>query len=104
MRGISDGNKDYEKTVTEQFIEIIPVDLDALESALGDRDLVKLCRTAHAMRTDVAIMGLLERVQPFLDALEYETFDEQKFQKAVLSVKTICLNALPEARHFYSSL
>jgi signal transduction histidine kinase/CheY-like chemotaxis protein len=104
MRGISDGNKDYERTVTEQFIEVIPVDLDALESALGDMDLARLRRTAHAMRTDVAIMGLLERVQPFLDALEYETFDEQKFQKAVLSVKTICLNALPEARHFYASL
>jgi CheY-like chemotaxis protein len=104
MRGISDGNKDYERTVTEQFIEIIPVDLDALESALGDMDLVKLRRTAHAVRTDVAIMGLLERVQPFLDALEYETFDEQKFQKAVLSVKTICQNSLPEARLFHASL
>jgi signal transduction histidine kinase/FixJ family two-component response regulator len=104
MRGISDGNKDYERTVTEQFIKIIPVDLDALESALGNMDMVTLRQTAHAMKTDVAIMGFLERVQPFLDALEYETFDEQKFQKAVLSVKTICLSALPEARHFYASL
>ena len=104
MRGISDGDKDYERTVTEQFIEVIPVDLEALESALGNMDLVTLRRTAHTMRTDVAIMGLLERVQPFLDALEYEPFDEQKFQKAVLSVKTICVNALPEARHFYASL
>jgi hypothetical protein len=65
MRGISDGNKDYERTVTEQFIEIIPVDLDALESALGNMGLVTLRRTAHAMRTDVAIMGLVERIQPF---------------------------------------
>lgn len=32
------------------------------------------------------------------------TFDENKFQKAVLSVKTMCMNALPEARHFYDSL
>jgi hypothetical protein len=104
MRGISDGDKDYERTVTEQFMEVIPVDLEALESALGNMDLVTLRRTAHAMRTDVAIMGLLERAQPFLDVLEYEPFDEQKFQKAVFSVKTICVNALPEARHFYASL
>jgi hypothetical protein len=90
--------------VTEQFIEIIPVDLDTLESALGNMDLVALRRTAHAMRTDVAIMGLLERIQPFLDTLEHETFDKQKCQNAVLSMKTICENALPEALHFYASL
>jgi CheY-like chemotaxis protein len=103
MRGISDGDKEYERRVTEQFMEVIPVDLDALESALGNMDLALLRRTAHAMRTDVAIMGLLERMEPFLDTLEYERFDEQKFQKAVLSVKTICLTALPEVRQFYSS-
>jgi signal transduction histidine kinase/DNA-binding response OmpR family regulator len=104
MRGISDGDKDYERTVTEQFMEVIPIDLDALESALGNMDLITLRRTAHAMRTDVAIMGLLERMQPFLDTLEHDTFDEQKFPQAVLSVKTICMNALPEVRHFYASL
>ena len=85
-------------------MEVIPIHLNALESALENKDLVRLRETAHAMRTDVAIMGLLERMQLFLDILEYEAFDEQKFQKAVLSVKTICLDALPEARHFYASL
>jgi signal transduction histidine kinase/CheY-like chemotaxis protein len=104
MRGISDGDKDYERTVTGQFMEVIPIDLNALESALVNMDMVQLRRTAHAMRTDVAIMGLLERMQPFLDMLEYDTFDEVRFQKAVLSVKTICVSALPEARHFYASL
>jgi signal transduction histidine kinase/CheY-like chemotaxis protein len=104
MRGISDGNKDYERAVTEQFMEVIPIDLNALESALENMDLVTLRRTAHTMRTDVAIMGLLERMQPFLDTLEHDTFDQHGFQNAVLSVKTICANALPEARHFYASL
>jgi signal transduction histidine kinase/DNA-binding response OmpR family regulator len=101
MREISDGDREYERTVTEQFMEVIPVDLHAMESALGNRDLVTLRRTAHAMRTDVAIMGLLERMEPFLDTLEYETFDEHKFQKAVLSVKTICTAAMPEVHQFY---
>jgi signal transduction histidine kinase/DNA-binding response OmpR family regulator len=104
MWGISDGNKEYERTVTEQFMEIIPIDLTALESALEKMDLVALRHTAHAMRTDVAIMGFLEKVRFFLDVLEYDPFDEQKFQKAVLSVNAICLNALPEARQFYASL
>ena len=101
MREISDGDKEYERTVTEQFMEVIPIDLHAMESALGNADLITLRRTAHAMRTDVAIMGLLERMEPFLDTLEYETFDEHKFQKAVLSVKAICTAAMPEVHQFY---
>jgi CheY-like chemotaxis protein len=104
MRGISDGDKDYERTVTEQFMEVVPVDLDTLELALGNMDLVQLRRTAHAMRTDVAIMGLLGRVETFLDVLEYDSFGEDEFQAAVLSLKTICLTALPEVRRFYGSL
>jgi signal transduction histidine kinase/ActR/RegA family two-component response regulator len=104
MWGISDGNKEYERTVTEQFMEVIPIDLSALESALKTMDMAALRHTAHAMRTDVAIMGLLEKMRPSLDVLEYHPFDEQAFQKAVLSVKAICLNALPEARQFYGSL
>jgi signal transduction histidine kinase/FixJ family two-component response regulator len=104
MWGISDGDKAYEKAVTEQFLEIIPMDLETLETALRNRDPATLHRTAHSMRSDVAIMGLLEKLQPFLDLLERETFDEQPVQNAVISVKTICGNALPEARHFYATL
>ena len=104
MQGISDGNREYERTVTKQFMEIIPVHLDAMDSSLGKKDLAQLRRTAHAMRTDVAIMGLLARMESFLNTLEYEPFDEHKFQKAVLSVKAICATALPEVQRFYASL
>jgi signal transduction histidine kinase/DNA-binding response OmpR family regulator len=103
MRGISDGNKEYEKTVTEQFMEVIPIDLEALELALRNTDLVSLRHTAHAMRTDVAIMGLLEKLRPYLDVLEYEPFEEMTFQRAIVAVKTICEHAFPEVRHFFSS-
>ena len=104
MHSISDGDKDYEKNVTAQFLEIIPANLGTLVAALENRDLPTLRHTAHAMISDVAIMGLLEKLKPFLDQLEYEQFDEQTFQKAVAAVKTICGNALPEARHFYATI
>jgi hypothetical protein len=90
--------------VTEQFIEVIPLDIGTLESALANRNQALLRQTAHSMRTDVAVMGLLEKIQSYLDVLEFETFDEMKFQETILAVKTICLEALPEARHFYDSL
>jgi CheY-like chemotaxis protein len=104
MRGISEGNKEYEKTVTEQFIEVIPLDIDTLESALAGGDEGSIRHAAHSMRSDVAIMGLLEQVQSYLDVLEYEPFEEIHFRKIVSGVKAICLEALPEARRFYDSL
>jgi CheY-like chemotaxis protein len=104
MREIGEGSKEYEKTVTELFIEAIPSDLEGLESALKKKDLVTLRQTAHNMKTNVSIMGLSEKLSSYLDELEYEPFDQAHFQQIILSIKNICLNALPEARHFYSTL
>jgi len=56
------------------------------------------------MKTNVSVMGLFEKLQSWLYILEYEPFDEACFQQAIFSIKNICLNALPEAQHFYSSL
>jgi hypothetical protein len=89
--------------VTEQFLEVIPLDVDALESALAAGDQASIRRTAHSMRSDIAIMGLLEKLQSFLDVLEFEPFDQIRFQEVISGVKAICLEALPEARHFFSS-
>ena len=104
MHGISEGNKDYERTVTKQFIEVIPVDIGDLESAFINADSARLAHIAHAMRSDVAVLGLLEELQPSLDVLEFEVFDEIRFREVILSVKTVCLNALQEARHYYTTL
>ena len=104
MYGISEGNKEYEKSVTEQFLEVIPSDIETLDLALVNQDQATIRRMAHRMRSDVAIMGLLEMLQSYLDVLEYETFDETKFQQVISAVRAICLQALPEARHFYTSL
>jgi signal transduction histidine kinase/CheY-like chemotaxis protein len=104
MYGISEGNKEYEKSVTEQFLEEIPLDIEALDLALVNQDQPTIRRMAHRMRSDVAIMGLLEMLQSHFDVLEYEPFDQTTFQQVISAVRAICLQALPEARHFYASL
>jgi signal transduction histidine kinase/CheY-like chemotaxis protein len=103
MRGISEGNKEYEKTVTEQFLEVVPLDIETLDSALINKDVDSIRRTAHSMRSDVAIMGLLEKLAPYLDMLEFKPFDETNFRQAISAVKAISLQALPEARHFFAA-
>jgi signal transduction histidine kinase/CheY-like chemotaxis protein len=104
MQEISKGDKQYERTVTGLFIETIPVDLKMLESALVLGDLRKIQQTAHEMKTNISVMGLSEKLQPYLDLLEFEPFDESRFRQSILTLKTICLNALSEATHFYSAL
>jgi signal transduction histidine kinase/CheY-like chemotaxis protein len=104
MEDVSNGNKEYEILVAGQFIEAVPSNIAALEAAFLARDETKLRQTAHNMKTNVSVMGLLEGLQPYLDELEYEPFDELKFMQAISAIKTVCLAALPEARHFYNTL
>jgi signal transduction histidine kinase/ActR/RegA family two-component response regulator len=104
MQEISGGDKQYERTITTLFLETIPLDLEMLDSALVKKDLIRLRQTAHEMKTNVSVMGLSEKLQFYLDELEYAPFDDIHFRQTILAIKTICLNALPEARHFYSTL
>jgi signal transduction histidine kinase/CheY-like chemotaxis protein len=97
MKEISGGNKEYEKTVTEQFIEAIPEDLLAIEKAWQGKHIGNMRQLAHNMKTTVSVMGLNESLQPSLDALEYEELTNQSFIKYFQSLKLICNNALQEA-------
>ena len=102
MRGISEGNEEYEKCVTQQFLEVVPLAIATLDSALINQEPDSIRRVAHSMRSDVAVMGLLDKLAPYLDVLEYEPFDETNFQQVISAVKAISLQALPEARHFFA--
>lgn len=104
MKEISGGNLDYEKTVTAQFIEVIPEDLKAFEKAWENNDREQLRQLAHNMRTTISVMGLNEILQPHLDNLEYKNLTESDFQQTLSSVKSICMASVAEAQQFYATL
>ena len=104
MKEISGGNIDYEKAVTEQFIEAIPDDLLAIEGAWGDKDIAQVKQLAHYIRPTISIMGLDRQLGPCLDILENERLDVDTFNKNFTFLKTVCLSSLQEAKHFYSTL
>ena len=104
MQEISNGNKEYEQIVTEQFIEDIPNDLKTLDNALQTNEFTSISQHAHNMKTTVSVMGLTETLQPYLDTLEYNSNDKIKSAEATVAIKHICSNALEEARAFYSTL
>lgn len=104
MKEVGGGNIEYEKTVTEQFMEAIPGDLQLLEKAWQDNNVSYLRQVAHNMKTTVSVMGLNEVLQPYLDAIEYDNLNEKVFRNNFFSVKFICEASVEEAKKFYNSL
>ena len=103
MKEVSGGNIEYEKTVTEQFIEAIPEDLTAIEKAWQQHDITTLKQLAHNMKTTISVMGLNEILQPHLDTIEYELLTEESFQQQLEAVKSILNASIHEAKVFYAS-
>lgn len=103
MKEISGGNKEYEKTVTEQFIEVVNEELPAIEKAWQNQHLSDLKQLAHNMKTTVSVMGLNELLQPYLDVLEYEKLTDASFKKNFNYIANILNSSVLEARHFYAT-
>ncbi len=104
LREVSRGDSSYEKLVTEQFIEAIPGDLTELEHAWKENRLDVLRRLAHTMKSTVSIMGLTERLQPWLDQIEYKNLNAQQFSTAFNELKTVLNAAVTEAERFHESV
>jgi len=104
MKEVSKGSTAYEKTVTSQFIQYLPGDLAGLKDAFDKEDMPALNRIAHNMKTSVAIMGLLPRLENILDALESTHADDRGISSLIKDLEAICLNAVREAEHFYNTL
>jgi CheY-like chemotaxis protein len=103
MKEVSNGNIEYEKTVTEQFIEAIPHDLAELENESQCNHVNELRKLAHNLKTTVSVMGLNELLQPYLDAIEFENLSEETFNYNFSSVKLICEASLEEAKEFLAA-
>ena len=104
MKEVSGGKQDYERTVTAQFLEIIPRDLVNLEIALQRNDIPRLQRIAHDMKTSLSVMGLNETLQPYLDAIEAGASDPSLLRSNCDQVIRRCQSALREADQFFQSL
>lgn len=104
MQEVSGGNAAYEKLVTEQFLELLPDDISALQEAWTRKDIPVVRQVAHNMKTTVSVMGLDETLQPYLNSLEYDELTDEAFAKNFAALKTVCDGALHEAKNFHSTL
>ena len=103
LKQISDGDRAYEIEMTDQFLEVVPGDLNNLRSALSAGDRAAVSRIAHSMKTNVSIMGMTERLHLLLDALEYPA-DGADLSVLVAALQQLCEAAMEEAHRFRRSL
>ncbi|MET7258153.1 hybrid sensor histidine kinase/response regulator [Dyadobacter fermentans] len=101
MREISNGDATYEKLVTEQFLHLMPRELEALSAAVGKRDRSEIRRIAHGIKTTISIMGLNALLDEPLDVLENGSSAKEDISGLVEQVLGICKEALGEAGIFY---
>lgn len=104
MKEVSNGDIAYEKTVTDQFIEMVPEAILLLESAFEKEDYKTVAETAHNLKTSIAIMGLDKILNNHLDMLEGVPGKKNKLQKEINYVKEICTQSLEEAKSFLATL
>jgi signal transduction histidine kinase/DNA-binding response OmpR family regulator len=103
MQEISGGDKEYEQTVTTQFLEIVPTDLESMQAAWGKKDLLTLRQLAHNMKTSVSVMGLNAALEDVLDKIEFSK-DENTIDGNLQKLLSYCGYAMEEAKHFRDSL
>lgn len=104
MKEVSHGDTGYEKTVTEQFLEMMPEEMRQLRAAFDAQDINRMKRTAHNMKTTISVMGLGERLDPLLDALEQAHQGGTEQAAKISRVESIGAEALREARNLYQDL
>ncbi|HJW17377.1 MAG TPA: response regulator, partial [Flavisolibacter sp.] len=104
MKEISAGNTEYEKAVTGQFLDAIPLELQALEQAWRQQDTVAMKNIAHNMKTTISVMGLNGLLTSDLDVIEQMNNGQHLPEETITNVNSVCRMAIVEARHFLASL
>lgn len=102
MKEISNGDEEYEKLVTEQFLTLLPEELISLTKALENHNTGELKRIAHSMKTSISIMGLDSVLSEYLDIIENNNPDDTELKQTVEKVTSVCNQAIKEAKEFHS--
>ncbi len=104
MQSVSGGSKDFEETVTQQFIDNLPQHLEELSTAYQNHDFTMVKLRAHDLKSSVAIMGLLPLLEEKLNLLENTADQNPASEKTLEEVKSIIVSSLSEAEKFLQHL
>ncbi|WP_396637240.1 Hpt domain-containing protein [Maribacter sp. R77961] len=74
LNEMADGDKDFIESVISVFLEEVPVDLEALEIALKEKNHESVYQLAHKIKPNVDLLGM---EQTRAAALQMETLGKQ---------------------------
>lgn len=74
LNEMADGDKDFIESVISVFLEEVPVDLEALEIALKEKNHESVHQLAHKIKPNVDLLGM---EQTRAAALQMETLGKQ---------------------------
>ncbi|WP_286843608.1 MULTISPECIES: ATP-binding protein [Sphingobacterium] len=103
MHSVSRGDSAFERTVTRQFIDKVPGQLQELKAAYASQDFSRFKLRAHDFKTSVAIMGLLPVLDDKLGILELTTEQNTLSEGVLTEVVQILTAAVEEAQRLLAS-
>ena len=104
MKSISNEDKDFERTVTQQFLDKVPTHLQERKLAYDNKDFKFVKLRAHDLKSSVAIMGLLSLLEEKLNILELTNDENPASKQALEEVKDVLLKSFFEAKLFLKSI
>lgn len=81
---MAEGDEDFVVSVVTVFLEEVPEDLKALETAINDRDFEQVYKLAHKIKPNVDLLGM---EQTRATALEIETLGKNEANLAEIESK-----------------
>ena len=103
MQSVSHGDKNFEKTVSQQFIENIPIHVEQLLDAYKKSDFTTVRLRTHDLKSSIAIMGLLPLLERKLNILETSNKKNLATTETLEELKSILLSSVLEAKTFFKS-
>jgi HPt (histidine-containing phosphotransfer) domain-containing protein len=101
LKEISGGDTAFQDTIIRQFITQMPDELQQIEMAIKEGNMLKIKSLAHGIKSTVAYMGLGEKLHPYLQRMETESAMNEKeahYNQDLQQVKYVCTRAVQEAQ------
>lgn len=100
MREISNGDKEYERVITKEFIVQVPEEIASMIGALDNNDHTRIKKIAHNMKTSISVMGLNNLLDDHLDNIENNILTKEQLKEEVAMISYHLEKALTEAQLF----
>ena len=103
LKELSGGNKVFETSMIEQFLQQLPGELIAMENEFSKRNYTVVAQIAHNMKTSISFMGLTEKIGETLDYIENNASIQKEntfLKEKITELNNICQQAFAEAEKY----